>query len=102
VKDVERLDALMRRVLALPPDADVSTAAYRITETWDSVAHLQLLLALEEHFGLRVEDGPPTLADYASIRRAVQGTASRGTWRGTRAGAPSDEMAPAARPRAET
>ena len=50
--DSERFHQVLRAELMLPADTDLSAVAYGRTETWDSVAHMQLVLALEEAFGI--------------------------------------------------
>ena len=52
VTDSEMFDQVFRAELLLPSDADLSAVAYGRTETWDSVAHMQLVVALEEAFGI--------------------------------------------------
>ncbi len=73
MNDSVRLDDIVRRVLDLEPDVDLATIRYHRTPTWDSVAHLELLLELEEAFGFCLDcEGLPSLPDYASIRELVE------------------------------
>lgn len=44
-------------VLGLSDDPDWQTLAYRSTPAWDSVAHLQLVDAIEATFGVRLSEG---------------------------------------------
>ena len=84
---MSRLDDTIRDALELDPDVDLEAIAYRETPGWDSVAHLQLLTALEEGFDLVFEPHELMgMTDYASIRRVVEGRAGH---------APRDERATA-------
>lgn len=72
MSDSARLDEVIRRVLDLEPGADLTTIRYHRTPTWDSVAHLEMLLELEEAFDFCLDcEGVPSLPDYASIRDLV-------------------------------
>lgn len=44
-------------VLGLTDDPDWETLAYRSTPAWDSVAHLQLVDAIEATFGVQLTEG---------------------------------------------
>jgi acyl carrier protein len=46
----ERLKAVFQRVLELGPGTDPETVLYKEESRWDSVAHLQLITALEAEF----------------------------------------------------
>jgi acyl carrier protein len=72
VTDTERLDQAIRDGLALPQSVDVQTIAWGQTEGWDSVAHMQLVAALEAAFGIMIDtDDVIAMSDYAEIRRIV-------------------------------
>lgn len=63
-----KVDEAMRSSLALPDDFDVTTAAYGKTPEWDSVAHMQLVAALEDAFGIMIEtDDVIAMSDYAAV-----------------------------------
>jgi acyl carrier protein len=64
-----KFDEVMRTALGLDGEFDLSTAAYGRTAEWDSVAHLELIMALEDAYGIRI-DGADVLetADYAQLR----------------------------------
>jgi acyl carrier protein len=63
------LDSIVRDVLELDPDIDLAHVAYRETPTWDSVAHLQLLTALEQAYGFSFRpDELMEMTDYTGIR----------------------------------
>lgn len=68
-----RLDAAIRFGLGFEDDVDVSGMAYGETEEWDSVAHMQLVAALENEFDLMIEtDDVIAMSDYGEIRRIVR------------------------------
>lgn len=70
---MSRLDDIVREVLDLEPDVDLSSIAYRETPTWDSVAHLELLTALEQAYGLTFEpDELMEMSDYDAIRAVTE------------------------------
>ena len=70
--DGERLDQAIREGLELPDSVDVHTIAWGHTEGWDSVAHMQLVTALEAAFGIMIDtDDVIAMSDYAEIRRIV-------------------------------
>jgi len=71
--DTDRLDDTLRSVLMLPADADLATVAYGGTETWDSVAHMQLVLAIEETFGITLAaDDVVAMSDYPAATRILR------------------------------
>ncbi len=49
------LDAAFRNALGLPDEAVVTDAAYGKTEGWDSVAHMQLVAAIETTFDVMLD-----------------------------------------------
>lgn len=50
---------------------DISTSTHSV-ESWDSLKHMQLILALEDEFGIQFPDELiPDLLDYTSIKDAV-------------------------------
>lgn len=51
---MERLEAVFRQALELPAGRGVKGLTYQ-TETWDSVAHLKLVSAIELEFGVMFE-----------------------------------------------
>lgn len=50
-----KLGEIVRAVLQLPPDADVDRARQLSVETWDSLAHVSLMLAIEGEFGVSID-----------------------------------------------
>src|SRR6266581_5504800 len=74
----ERLQVSFRRGLALPPTFDVSSAESSAMRQWDSVAHLQLVVAIEDEFG--IELGPADVVDLKSFASAVTILQRHGAW----------------------
>jgi acyl carrier protein len=69
MSDAERLDTAIRSGLALPEDTVLASIAYGETEEWDSVAHMQLVAALENAFGIMIDtDDVIAMSDYGAIR----------------------------------
>jgi acyl carrier protein len=70
--DADRLDQIIRDGLALQDSTDVRSIAWGRTEEWDSVAHMQLVAALEAAFGIMIDtDDVIAMSDYQEIRRIV-------------------------------
>lgn len=46
------LSSLVRRILAMPPDADIEKAALGETAQWDSLKQIELVIAVERAFGI--------------------------------------------------
>lgn len=68
----DRLDQVIRDGLGLRESTDVHAIAWGQTEEWDSVAHMQLVAALEGAFGIMIDtDDVIGMSDYAEIRRIV-------------------------------
>lgn len=65
-----RLQAIFRSVFELPDGADVSACAQSNTATWDSMAHVTLVVAIEEEFGIAM-DAADSLAitSYDTVRQ---------------------------------
>jgi acyl carrier protein len=70
--ETERLDRAIRDGLGLPDSTDVHSIAWGQTEEWDSVAHMQLVAALEATFEIMIDtDDVIAMSDYSEIRRIV-------------------------------
>ncbi len=66
-----RLDQIIAETLSLPPDG-VEQAVYGETPSWDSVAHLLLMNAIEERLGVTLSgEDVSSMTDYASVRRVL-------------------------------
>ena len=50
-----KMQAAFHEALALPPEVDVGELTYRGIPQWDSVAHMQLVAALETTFDLMLD-----------------------------------------------
>jgi acyl carrier protein len=73
VTDPEKLDQAVRTGLGLPGDMELSTIAYGRIEEWDSVAHMQLVAAIENAFGIMLEtDDVIAMSDYGAILRILR------------------------------
>jgi acyl carrier protein len=55
VTPLEQLQRVFTDTLELPADVDHSTLAYRDTLGWESLAHMQLVLAIESAFDVMLE-----------------------------------------------
>ena len=66
----ENLRAIFREVLALPTTTDLARIQYRSTPGWDSLAHMQLVGALESHFDIMLET--QDVLDMSSFARAIE------------------------------
>jgi len=60
-----RLRPIIAKVLKLPVDDIGSETSRGTTAQWDSLSHMNLMLALEEEFGVEFSDGE--IADIASF-----------------------------------
>ena len=69
----DRIDAVFAAVLALPDPIEAWTTAYGRTAGWDSVGHLQLILGLEEAFGISIDpDDVFEMRDYAAVQQILE------------------------------
>jgi acyl carrier protein len=66
----DKLQDAFRAGLALPRDFDASSAEMNGLPQWDSVAHLQLVVALEDAF--EVQLSPADVVDLNSYQAAQQ------------------------------
>jgi acyl carrier protein len=51
----DRLQDIFRAVLQLPPTRDVTAVRQLGEQTWDSLAHVTLVAALESEFGVNID-----------------------------------------------
>jgi acyl carrier protein len=71
--DAQKLDDAVRLGLGLPPNLDLATIAYGKLDEWDSVAHMQLVVAIENAFGIMIEtDDVIAMSDYNAIQRILR------------------------------
>lgn len=66
----EKLQDSFRQGLALPGSFDVTRAEESTVRQWDSVAHLQLVVAIEDAFGIRLS--PADVVELKSYPAAVE------------------------------
>ncbi len=67
--DEERLQEIFRAVFNLPDGADVTGCAQGSTPSWDSMAHVSLIAALEGEFGISIDAGDSLeLTSYDAAR----------------------------------
>ncbi|MGE0869036.1 MAG: acyl carrier protein [Kofleriaceae bacterium] len=67
-----KLQSAFRTTLDLDPSADVTALTYRGIRQWDSVAHMQLIAAIEAAFDLMLDaDDVIGMASYAKAREIV-------------------------------
>jgi acyl carrier protein len=78
VSSAERLQVSFREGLALPAAFDVTNADSSSLRQWDSVAHFQLMIAIEDHFGVRL--GPADVLELKSYPAAIAILRRHGAW----------------------
>lgn len=67
------LREIVRSVLQLPGDFDPTGARQLAVESWDSLAHASLMLAVESEFGINIDVGDQIrLTSYATIRQYLE------------------------------
>jgi acyl carrier protein len=70
----DRLRQLFVEVLNVPEEANIDDMTLRNTETWDSFAHLELILAIEGEFGVSLSaDEIAAMTSFVAIRTALVG-----------------------------
>ncbi len=68
-----KLQEIMRAALDLPADAAVTHARQLGVETWDSLAHVSLMLAIEGEFGISIAVADQIhLTSYSAIHRYLE------------------------------
>ena len=66
----QRLQAIFRAVLELPPGSDPTSSAHGQTATWDSLAHVSLVAAIEAEFDVTIDAGDSmSLTSYEATRQ---------------------------------
>jgi len=66
---MDRLQQAFHQGLALPSSFDVVSAEINIIPQWDSVAHLQLVVAIEDAFGIHLT--PADVIELSSFASAI-------------------------------
>ncbi len=68
-----KLQEIVRGTLDLPPDADVTRIRQLGVESWDSLAHVSLMLAIEGEFAVSIDVADQIhLTSYPAIRRYLE------------------------------
>lgn len=68
----DKLRAAFVEALGLPPEVEVTATRYRETRQWDSVAHMQLVGAIELAFDIMLEtDDVIGMSSYQKAREIV-------------------------------
>lgn len=78
MSNAQRLESSFRQGLALPPAFDVTHADSSNLRQWDSVAHLQLVVAIEDNFGVRLT--PAEVVELKSYPAAIAMLRRHGVW----------------------
>jgi acyl carrier protein len=69
----ERIRAIMAESLRLPADRIGTDAAMGNVPNWDSTAHMRMMLALEDEFGIELDENRMVeMTSLAKIRAAVE------------------------------
>ena len=72
VSESTRLSELVADILRLPPDAVTDALTIAETENWDSLAHIELVAALESEFSVELSaDEIVEMITYARIRAVL-------------------------------
>jgi acyl carrier protein len=74
--DIDRLRATFRTSLELPDTFDVDSLEYRGIEKWDSLAHMALVAAIEDEFGVMIDTDD--VIDMSSFGKAREILAKHG------------------------
>ncbi len=75
-KGGEALTALVSRTLGIPWSLVVDELGFGTIPEWDSLNHVQLMLALEAAYGVEIdEERMITLTSIGTVRRFVAATA---------------------------
>jgi acyl carrier protein len=65
----QKLAKVFRAALRLGPDSDVTGARQLNTPSWDSLAHVSLVAAVESEFGISVDIADSfALTSYCAVR----------------------------------
>ena len=69
----ERIRAIMAEVLRLPEDRIGADAAIGTMPNWDSTAHMRMMIALEDAFGIDLDESRMVeMTSFAKIRDTVR------------------------------
>lgn len=71
--DEQALKALMAAVFQVPVENITDDASTDTIATWDSLHHINLIVALEDELGIRIdEDEVPNLTSYKIIKLTIE------------------------------
>ena len=69
----ERIRAIMAEVLRLPADRIGADTAMGAVANWDSTAHMRMMIALEDAFGIDLDESRMVeMTSFARIRDTVR------------------------------
>ena len=69
----ERIRAIMAEVLRLPADRIGADTVMGAVSNWDSTAHMRMMIALEDAFGIDLDESRMVeMTSFARIRDAVR------------------------------
>jgi acyl carrier protein len=76
----ERIRAIMAEVLRLPEDRIGADAAIGTVPNWDSTAHMRMMIALEDAFGIDLDESRMVeMTSFTQIRSTVEELSARQT-----------------------
>jgi acyl carrier protein len=71
--NLERVEAIFREVLTVPPDLDLRAVGQESDVGWDSLGHVTLMTAIEGEFGLTLDTSEMIeLTSFAAIERFLE------------------------------
>jgi acyl carrier protein len=76
MSQIDRLRGVFRSSLELGDDYDVDGLTYRGIESWDSLAHMSLVAAIEDEFDVMIDTDD--VIDMSSFDKARQILAKQG------------------------
>ncbi|HSG97390.1 MAG TPA: acyl carrier protein [Woeseiaceae bacterium] len=69
----ETIKLVMSQVFQIDPAAITAESSPESIERWDSLKHMQLIMALEDELGVQFpDDAIPELVSYGAIEQMVQ------------------------------
>jgi len=69
----DRIRTIMAEALRLPADRVGADAAIGTVPNWDSTAHMRMMIALEDEFGIELDEGRMVeMTSLAKIRATVE------------------------------
>jgi acyl carrier protein len=69
----DKIRAIMAEVLRLPLEQIGTDAAIGTVPNWDSTAHMRMMIALEDEFGIELDEGRMVaMTSLAKIRATIE------------------------------